>query len=39
MQQQRLRYHFSQTKDVSNISREDAIRSFSLPYLPNRIAR
>ncbi|OLP96493.1 hypothetical protein AK812_SmicGene21261 [Symbiodinium microadriaticum] len=29
-----LRYHFSQTKDVSNISREDAIRSFPYPIYP-----
>ena len=29
-----LRYHFSQTKDVSNLSREDAIRSFPYPIYP-----
>ena len=29
-----LRYHFSQAKDVSNLSREDAIRSFPYPIYP-----
>ena len=29
-----LRYHFSQTKDISNLSREDAIRSFPYPIYP-----
>ncbi|OLP98893.1 hypothetical protein AK812_SmicGene18568 [Symbiodinium microadriaticum] len=29
-----LRYRFSQTKDVSNLSREDAIRSFPYPIYP-----
>ena len=29
-----LRYHFSQTKDVSNLGREDAIRSFPYPIYP-----
>ena len=29
-----LRYHFSQTKDVSNLSRGDAIRSFPYPIYP-----
>ena len=34
-----LRYHFSQTKDVSNLSREDAIRSLPLSYLSDRVER
>ena len=29
-----LRYHFSQTKDISNLSREDAIRSLPYPIYP-----
>ena len=29
-----LRYHFSQTKDVSNLGREDAIRSLPYPIYP-----